>query len=97
MYDSNVTSEFLQLLRSLKKCLNWTQNGEVEFPSLLSSANNLQRNTDKPVPLAAQSKARNFCERSNTGIVGSNPTRGRNVSEFFCVVLFCVGRGLASG
>jgi hypothetical protein len=37
--------------------------------------------------------------RSNTGIVGSNPTRGMNVCvRLFCVcVVLCVGRGLATG
>jgi hypothetical protein len=36
--------------------------------------------------------------RSNTGIVGSNPARGMDVCPpFFCVVLSRVGRGLAAG
>jgi hypothetical protein len=34
---------------------------------------------------------------SNTGIVGSNPAQGMDVSAFFCVVLSCVGSGLATG
>jgi hypothetical protein len=47
-----------------------------------------------PITVAARSKA-----RSNTGIVGSNPTRGMDV----CVrllrvrVVLCVGSGLATG
>jgi hypothetical protein len=34
---------------------------------------------------------------SNTGIVGSDPNRGMDVSVFFCVVWSCVGAGFASG
>jgi hypothetical protein len=40
--------------------------------------------------MAAQSKARIVFRRSNTGIAGSNPTRGMDVSAFFCVLLTCV-------
>jgi hypothetical protein len=47
--------------------------------------------------MAARSKARTVCNRSNSGIVGSNPTRRKDVSAFFCVVLSYVGRGLATG
>jgi len=32
-----------------------------------------------PVPVAAQSEARTIFGRSNTGIVGLNPTRGMDV------------------
>jgi hypothetical protein len=43
-----------------------------------------------PVPVAAQSKARTVFDRSNTGIVGSDPARsvevGACVRAFFCVV-----------
>jgi hypothetical protein len=42
-------------------------------------------------------EARTVFGSSNTGIVGSNPTRGMDVSAFFCVMLSCVGRGLALG
>jgi hypothetical protein len=48
--------------------------------------------------MAAQSKARNVFARSNTGIVGSNPTQSLmslRVSSAF--VLSCVGSGLATG
>jgi hypothetical protein len=31
------------------------------------------------------------------GIVGSNPAQGMDVCPSFCVVLSCVGRGLATG
>jgi hypothetical protein len=36
---------------------------------------------------------------SNAGVVGSNPTQGRNVCvHLFCVcVVLCVGNGLATG
>jgi hypothetical protein len=44
-----------------------------------------------PIRVAARSKARNVFARSNTGIVGSNPTRGMDVCpRFFCVcVILC--------
>jgi hypothetical protein len=53
----------------------------------------------RPVPMAARSRARTVFDRSNIGIVGSYPARGiyMCVSAFFCVVLACVDRGLASG
>jgi hypothetical protein len=43
--------------------------------------------------------ARTVFTRSNTGVVGSNPTRGIDVSvRLFCVcVVLCVGSGLATG
>jgi len=48
--------------------------------------------------LAEQSKARTAYDCLNIGIAGSNPAWGRDVlSVCFCVVLSCVGRGLASG
>jgi hypothetical protein len=54
-----------------------------------------------PVPVAAPSKARTIFGRMNAGIVGSNPSRGMDMCMRFsvlcCVVLSCVGRGLASG
>jgi hypothetical protein len=40
----------------------------------------------KPITVAARSKTRTVFARSNTGVVGSNPTRGMDV----CVRLFCV-------
>jgi hypothetical protein len=39
-----------------------------------------------PITVAAQSRARTVFAGSNTGIVGSNPTRGTDVN----VRLFCV-------
>jgi hypothetical protein len=42
-----------------------------------------------PVPMAERSEARTAFGRSNTGIVGSNPTRGMDEFGFFCVVLSC--------
>jgi hypothetical protein len=44
-----------------------------------------------PVTVAARSNALNVFVRSNTGIVGSNPTRGMDVCpRFFCVcVVLC--------
>jgi hypothetical protein len=40
----------------------------------------------KPITLTALFKARNIFACSNTGIVGSNPTRGMNM----CMRLFCM-------
>jgi hypothetical protein len=52
-----------------------------------------------PITVAAQSKAWTVFARSNTGIVGSNPTQGMDVCmRLFCVcVLLCVGSGIATG
>jgi hypothetical protein len=53
----------------------------------------------KPITLTARSKAWTAFARSNTGIVGSNPTRGMDVCvRLFCVcVVLYVGSGLATG
>jgi hypothetical protein len=40
----------------------------------------------KPVPVAERSEARTVFGRWNPGIVGSNPTRGMDVSAFFSVL-----------
>jgi hypothetical protein len=40
--------------------------------------------------MAARSKARVAFDSSNTGIVLSNPVRGRICVRVFCVVLSCV-------
>jgi hypothetical protein len=45
---------------------------------------------NKPVPVAAQSKARTVFDRSNTGIMGSNPARGMDVCPRFCVLYYPV-------
>jgi hypothetical protein len=49
--------------------------------------------------VTAQSKAGIVFARWSTGIVGSNPTRGMDVSvRFFCVcVVLHAGSGLATG
>jgi hypothetical protein len=48
--------------------------------------------------MAARSKARTIFPRSNTGIVGSNPTRVMDVCVrlFSVPVVICVGSGLAT-
>jgi hypothetical protein len=53
----------------------------------------------KPITVVAQSKACAVFASSNTGVLGSTPTRGMNVSlRLFCVfVVLCVGSGLANG
>jgi hypothetical protein len=52
-----------------------------------------------PITVAARSKPWTFFSRSNTGIVGSNPTQGMDVClRLFCdYVVLCVGSGLAMG
>jgi hypothetical protein len=55
--------------------------------------------TEEPITVATLSKAWTVFTRSNTGIVGSNPTWGMDVCvRFFCVchVLYA-GSGLATG
>jgi hypothetical protein len=51
----------------------------------------------RPVSIAEWSEASTAFGRSNVEIVGSNPARSMDVCLFLCVVLSCVGRGLASG
>jgi hypothetical protein len=41
-----------------------------------------------PAPVAVRYKPRMVLDRSNTGIVGSNPARGMNVRIFCCGVLW---------
>jgi hypothetical protein len=52
-----------------------------------------------PITVAARSKTWTVFPRSNTGIVGSNPTRGmNNCVRLFCVcVVLCVDGGLETG
>jgi hypothetical protein len=53
----------------------------------------------KPITVAVRSKARNVFARSNTGIVGSNSTKGMDVCvHIFCVrVVLCAGSGFVTG
>jgi hypothetical protein len=52
----------------------------------------------RPVPMAVWSEAHTVFSCLNSGITGSNPAQGMDACpHFFCVVLSCVGRGLASG
>jgi hypothetical protein len=50
-----------------------------------------------PVSIAERSKAGTVYDRSNIGIKGSNPAWSMDVCLRVCVLLSCVGRGLASG
>jgi hypothetical protein len=50
----------------------------------------------KPITVAARSRAWTVFARSNTGIVGSNPTLKAWISVL-CAFILCVGRGLATG
>jgi hypothetical protein len=50
-----------------------------------------------PITMAARSKALAVFTRSNTGIVGSNPTQRMDVCVLlFCYVVLCVCSGLAT-
>jgi hypothetical protein len=49
------------------------------------------------ITMAARFKAWNAFDRSNTGIVGSNPTRDTYVCVFSVFVLSWVGSGCVSG
>jgi hypothetical protein len=53
----------------------------------------------EPITVAVRSKAWTVFARSNTGIVGSNPTQGMDVCVLlFCVrVVLCIGNDLATG
>jgi hypothetical protein len=53
----------------------------------------------KDFTVAARSESWTVFARSNTGIVGSNATRGMDICvSLFCVcAVLCVGRGLATG
>jgi hypothetical protein len=53
----------------------------------------------RPITVAARSKAWTVFVRSNTGVIGSNPTRGMHVCVrlFYVCDLVCVGSGLATG
>jgi hypothetical protein len=53
----------------------------------------------RPITVAARSEARTVFARSNTEIVGSNPTREIHVCmRLFCIcVVLCVGSDLAKG
>jgi hypothetical protein len=49
-----------------------------------------------PISVAVWSKAWTFFARSNSGIVGSKPTKGMGVCCLYAFIL-CLGRGLATG
>jgi hypothetical protein len=48
------------------------------------------------ITVASRSKTWSFFGRSNIGIVGSNPSRGMDISLYLVFVLSCVGSGLAT-
>jgi hypothetical protein len=52
-----------------------------------------------PITVAARSNALTVFPRSNTGVVGSKPTRGMDVCvRLFCVCIsLCAGKGPATG
>jgi hypothetical protein len=54
---------------------------------------------NKPITVTVLSKAWTLFARSNTGVMGSNPTRGMDVCvRFFCIcAVLCAGSGLSTG
>jgi hypothetical protein len=76
-------------------CPTWVLRANVGA----TTVNILQYQGYVPITVAARSKTWTVFARSNTGIVGLNPTRGMDVYvRFFCVcVVLCVGSGLATG
>jgi hypothetical protein len=66
--------------------LSWSQNIEFYY-------------YQQPITMATRSKAWTVFNRSNTGIVDSNPTRGIDVcARLFCVcAVLYVGSSLATG
>jgi hypothetical protein len=83
----------LKTLRQVLNIMIWGINmTHLDFCALKTISTFLS------VKMAARSEARIVFSSSNTGIVGSNTIRGMDVyPRFFCVMLSCVGRGLASG
>jgi hypothetical protein len=74
-----------------------SDQGSTVLRTLVSYHNTTRRHNSEDI-WRFRSKARTVFGRSNTGIVGSNPTRGMDVCPRFCVfVLSFVGRGLTSG
>jgi hypothetical protein len=49
---------------------------------------------EEPITAAARPEAWNIFARSNTGIMGSNPSQGMNVCVYF---VFVLGNGLVTG
>jgi hypothetical protein len=59
--------------------------------SLNQNTNFMEQSSFLPITVAAWSKEWTLFNRSNAGVVGSNPTQGMDVSIcLFCVVVFCV-------
>jgi len=72
-----------------------SQGHQMKCPLTLQKLNVRKYLHDKvkgPVPVAARSKACTVFNRSNTGIVASNPCWGMDVSAFFYILLSCVLR-----
>jgi hypothetical protein len=59
--------------------------GSIISRILFKELQNVMKKVDMPITGAARSKARNVFARSNTGVAGSNPTRGMDV----CLRVFC--------
>jgi hypothetical protein len=85
----------------LSQCLSLYQIQEAGL--ILSEDRKMENNGQCriiwPITVVTWSKAWTVSVRSNTGVVGSNPTQGMDVCVcLFCVcVVLCVGSGLATG
>jgi hypothetical protein len=85
--DRNITSP-----SEMKRIFHGLHIFQNEFFAIFRSSLDLV-----PIAVATRSKVLTIFARSNTGIVGSNPTQGMDVClRLFCV-LSCVGSGLATG
>jgi hypothetical protein len=58
----------------------------LDTPPYIRGVKIFQYQRIRPVPMAEQSEARTVFGRSNTGIVGSNRTRGIDVCPHFSVL-----------
>jgi hypothetical protein len=93
-----VTSEQGTCLPTEVQTVIWSRNA-YHLPRLLQFEIFVNKWTFADHKWPARSKAWAVFARSNTGIMGSNPTRGMDVYVcLFCVfVVLCVGSGLATG
>jgi hypothetical protein len=71
----------------------------ILIPNSVTDQNDLtqitcNKNINVPITVGAPSEAWNVFVRLDNGMLGSNPTRGKNVCFSSVFVLFSVGRGL---
>jgi hypothetical protein len=102
------STAFLVDLRGIMNCsrLRWIrlhisdkEKNNLYVKKPVSRRRNLfgSPNIKMPITETSRSKAWTVFARSNTGIVGSNPTQGMDVCVYSVFVLSCVGSGLPTG